>query len=393
MSQIVKLRRSSTGGNRPTNSQLQLGELAINTTDGKLYFAKSGSLGASIEEVLTTNSQNTGSLNLSGSLNVTGTEKLIGDLIVSGNVYISGTTELGGNIFPKEARGATLGTLERPFADIYVSSGSINIAGIVGQPNTTLSNVSGNILISAGGMQLIGSGAFNAQTGSFQFISGSMKQVGNYTQVGSYSLLGDKNITGSLKVSGSVNITGSLNISGLGTGSTTDNIVTYNPTTKVIGSITGLTASQVPTRYYGAFYDLTTQTGATNVGKAVQLGYTQNANGVSIVSGSRITVANAGVYNLQFSTQLFRNGGGSLTNTYMWFRVNGTNIPNSNTAWTTNANNGYTVATLNYVDTYNANDYVELMWMADGSNVELTYINAPSGLPSIPSIILTLTQV
>lgn len=393
MSQIVKLRRSSTGGNRPTNSQLQLGELAINTTDGKLYFAKSGSLSTSIEEVLTTNSQNTGSLNLSGSLNVTGTEKLIGDLIVSGNVYISGTTELGGNIFPKEARGATLGTLERPFADIYVSSGSINIAGIVGQPNTTLSNVSGNILISAGGMQLVGSGAFNAQTGSFQFISGSMKQVGDYTQVGSYSLLGNKNITGSLKVSGSVNITGSLNISGLGTGSTTDNIVTYNPTTKVIGSITGLTASQVPTRYYGAFYDTTTQSGTTNVSQAVQLGGTQHTNGVSVVNGSRITVTNAGVYNLQFSTQLFRTGGGNLVTTYFWFRVNGVDVTNSNTAVSTNANNGYTVASWNYVDVYDANDYVELIWMADEANVQLQSVTNPAGTPSIPSVILTLTQV
>jgi hypothetical protein len=200
-------------------------------------------------------------------------------------------------------------------------------------------------------------------------------------------------MNGNKTITGSLNITGSVNLKGLSTGSTSDRLLTINPTTNVVGSITGLTASQVPTRYYGAFYDLTTQTGATNVSKAVQLGYTEHANGVSIVSGSRITVANEGVYNLQFSTQLFRNGGGSLTNTYMWFRKNGTNIPNSNTAWTTNANNGYTVATLNYVDTYNANDYIELMWMADGSNVELTYINAPSGLPSIPSIILTLTQV
>ena len=94
MSQIVKLRRSSTGGNRPTNSQLQLGELAINTTDGKLYFAKSGSLSASIEEVVTTNAQNTGSLNLSGSFNLIGTENITGSLNVTGSLRVLGNTSL-----------------------------------------------------------------------------------------------------------------------------------------------------------------------------------------------------------------------------------------------------------------------------------------------------------
>jgi hypothetical protein len=307
--------------------------------------------------------------------------------IISGALSISGTTTLGGNIVPLTPRGATLGTLELPFADIFVSSGSINIAGIVGQPNTTLSNVSGNILISAGGMQLVGSGAFNAATGSFQFISGSMEQVGDYIQTGDYELLGNKSITGSL------NLSGSLNISSLITGATTDNIVTYNPTTKAVGSITGLTASQIPVRYYGAFYDLTTQTGSTNVSGSVMLGNTQNANGVSVVSGSRITVANAGVYNLQFSTQLYRSQGGTTVNTYFWFRINGVNVTNSNTMISTMTNNNYTVASWNYVDVYNAGDYVELMWMPTGQHVSLEYINSPAGLPSIPSVILTLTQV
>jgi cytoskeletal protein CcmA (bactofilin family) len=136
-------------------------------------------------------------------LATTGSNVFHGDQTISGSLHISGTTTLGGNIVPLAPRGATLGTLELPFADIYVSSGSINIAGIVGQPNTTLSNVSGNILISAGGMQLVGSGSFNATTGSFQYISGSMKQVGDYTQVGNYSISGSKSITGSLYLTGS----------------------------------------------------------------------------------------------------------------------------------------------------------------------------------------------
>ena len=80
MAQIVKLRRSSVSGQKPTNSNLQLGELALNTTDGKVYMAKSGSLGPSVEELISTNAVNTGSVNISGSLNLIGNETITGSL-------------------------------------------------------------------------------------------------------------------------------------------------------------------------------------------------------------------------------------------------------------------------------------------------------------------------
>ena len=41
MAQTIKLRRSSTSGAVPTTSQLSLGELALNTADGKIYMKKS----------------------------------------------------------------------------------------------------------------------------------------------------------------------------------------------------------------------------------------------------------------------------------------------------------------------------------------------------------------
>jgi len=40
MAQIIKVKQSSVAGKVPTTAQLQLGELAVNTTDGKLYFKK-----------------------------------------------------------------------------------------------------------------------------------------------------------------------------------------------------------------------------------------------------------------------------------------------------------------------------------------------------------------
>ena len=41
MAQTIKLKRSATAGGIPTTSQLELGEVAINTTDGKMYIKKS----------------------------------------------------------------------------------------------------------------------------------------------------------------------------------------------------------------------------------------------------------------------------------------------------------------------------------------------------------------
>ena len=43
MAQVIKVKQSSVAGKVPTTTQLQLGELALNTTDGKLYFKKNDS--------------------------------------------------------------------------------------------------------------------------------------------------------------------------------------------------------------------------------------------------------------------------------------------------------------------------------------------------------------
>ena len=51
MANTIRVKRSSVGGKVPTTSQLSLGELAVNTTDGKLYTRKETSGVASIVEI------------------------------------------------------------------------------------------------------------------------------------------------------------------------------------------------------------------------------------------------------------------------------------------------------------------------------------------------------
>ena len=51
MASIIKHKRSSTQGSRPTTSDLQLGEIAINTHDGKMFFKRDAGGSLSIVEV------------------------------------------------------------------------------------------------------------------------------------------------------------------------------------------------------------------------------------------------------------------------------------------------------------------------------------------------------
>ena len=95
MGQTVKLRRSAISGKIPINSQLQLGELSMNTTDGKIFLSKSGSNGPSVEEVIITNTQNFGNIDLVGDLTATNiSSSFIGDGGGLYNIPASGVTGL-----------------------------------------------------------------------------------------------------------------------------------------------------------------------------------------------------------------------------------------------------------------------------------------------------------
>ena len=67
MASIVQLKRSALSGKVPGTGSLNLGELALNTYDGKIFFRRSGSTDT-VQEVITTNVINTGSITITGAL-------------------------------------------------------------------------------------------------------------------------------------------------------------------------------------------------------------------------------------------------------------------------------------------------------------------------------------
>jgi hypothetical protein len=59
---VIRLRRSTTSGTTPLVSNLQTGELSINVYDGKLFFKRSKDGVNTVEQIFTTDTFTTGSL-------------------------------------------------------------------------------------------------------------------------------------------------------------------------------------------------------------------------------------------------------------------------------------------------------------------------------------------
>ena len=150
-----------------------------------------------------------------------------------------------------------------------------------------------------------------------------------------------------------------------------------------------------PVGYYGAFQDTTTQTAALiNTAYPVNLRVTDLSNGITIANNSKIKIANAGVYNIQFSLQLEKTGGSGNMIADIWLRKNGVNIDGTTgkVVLTGSANASPVVAAWNYVIAVSGNDSLELMWSTTNDNVVIKASSATSPHPSIPSAILTVTQ-
>jgi len=151
---------------------------------------------------------------------------------------------------------------------------------------------------------------------------------------------------------------------------------------------------------FGSFSDTTTQqVDAINTPKAMtfdQITPGVNgvvANGVSVVSSSRITVAVGGIYHLVYSAQLTKTDNGNDVMD-IWVRINGTDVPFSNSE-STLSTTLHLVSTSSWMLTLASGDYVQLMYTSADVNTHITAIPAQTGpvRPAGPSVITTLMQV
>jgi hypothetical protein len=152
---------------------------------------------------------------------------------------------------------------------------------------------------------------------------------------------------------------------------------------------------------FGSFYDTTSQYAAsTTTAYPITLNNTSFSNTVTIVSGSRITFAIGGYYNVQFSAQL-SNYDNAPQDIDIWFRQNGTDITNSNSKFGLAARKSagdpyHTIGTVNLFVQAAASDYVELVWRSSivssagaGAYIETYVAGTTPTRPATPSMIVT----
>jgi len=83
---IILQRRSNISGSMPTTSTMKVGEIALNTYDGTAFIYKSGS-SESIEQLVSTNSNTVGNINILGTGSF-GEVSVANDVNISGSIYI-----------------------------------------------------------------------------------------------------------------------------------------------------------------------------------------------------------------------------------------------------------------------------------------------------------------
>jgi len=128
-------------------------------------------------------------------------------------------------------------------------------------------------------------------------------------------------------------------------------------------------------------------------------------DGISVVSNSQITFAEPGIYNIAYSIQ-FKNTNNDLETIDVWFRLNGTDIADSNTRFAIPARKStgdpsYLVAvTPIMVDITAANQYVQIMWRVSNTAVTIEHLPAVTAspgvtpaIPATPSVIVGVTFI
>lgn len=168
---------------------------------------------------------------------------------------------------------------------------------------------------------------------------------------------------------------------------------------------TGATGAQGPAGadgvttlgHHGSFWDTEDQFMSSSSAQAMRLNSFEPTNcGVYVSTDTltRIYVTRAGTYNLQFSAQI-KTTSNQTKPVDIWLSKNGSAVPDSNTQFFAPDRRGIYIAAWNFVVPLQAGEYLELMWYSADSNLYLSQLDEQTdlGIPAVPSLILTLTQV
>ena len=372
------------------SSSVQVGASNNNVGQSTIY-SNAGAAGLAIHRTAGTMNNNFGGMNLIASASaITGNFNVGTAAMTVTNRMFSGSLGSGSLTFTNNMNAGQ--------GNNYIASGSYSGTGngatmlgnaVIGSFNSIFTNVEGRGMYAdfrsnvVGGQNLILTGSNNSAItasgggyfGRFNADDGIRNQTAeNIFLVGTGTSSANRK-TGFLIDSGSNTfVEGTLNVSG----------------SLTVQSGSTFFANGNKQFNVGAFQSNVTQSGSANVSQSVTFDTTDKAEGVSLVSNSQITFANAGTYSLTFSAQCDpETGAGDL---YIWLKKNGTNVANSATKLSL-ANNAAQLMTVNFVIDAAASDYYELVWESDSGDIILLAEAASGNIPAIPSVILTAVQV
>lgn len=379
---------TSTGAGGSVSSIIAGTGISVNSATGNVTVTNTGvtsilaGTGISI-------SGGTGTVTINSLTNGTVTAVNTGPGLVGGPFTVSGTISLA-------TTGVAVGTYTNPTISVDGYGRILTAAN-----GTSVSSVSGAlpITVSAGTSPVIGINPASTATCGAVLLSDAVNSTSSSTAATSLAVNTAYNIALAAIPKSCITAVGTL-ITGIGPSTPVALPVGTNGTVlTACSSCTGglfwgpntLTA----TPNYGNFLSSVNQTiTIPGTPQVVTLDTTVAANNFSVADGSRIVAAVAGVYNLQFSIQLLANPGGG-GNVEIWLSKNNVTVPGTNTRFSIKNTNEAEFAALNFVESLNAGDSLQLVWSTADVDNFLYAAPAPTALggPAIPSAIVTIVPV
>ena len=265
---------------------------------------------------------------------------------------------------------------------VTVESRNVVAVGSIGPASTTMTITAITSDRFFPGMILSGTGV---AAGTYVYLQLTSTAAAVATPTGSGGGVGTFTFT----VSSAANIEARDFISGTGIAANTRVVSIVGTTVTTDIALTGAVSGTVtfrPWGYQGTYSVSPSQT--------VAAGTT-----ISGTTNTKITVAQSGVYNIQFSLQ-FTNPDNAVQDIDIWFAKNGVTIPKSNSQFSIGArksagNPSHLITALNYFVDLLAGDYVEILWHTTNSAVYMEAIAEQTSplRPATPSAIVTVSFV
>ena len=173
----------------------------------------------------------------------------------------------------------------------------------------------------------------------------------------------------------------------------------FNRLNTNVNNLTGDTGGRYLQFPYAAVQRTTDKTLVANTATQITFNVNDFLNGCANDGTDGIRVTYSGIYNYQFSVQ-FANTSTSIHEAWIWLRVNGVDVPGTGSRFSVpnrhGGIDGYLIAAANFYVELQAGDTVEMWSAVDNVAVYMEAYAAqtsPFAMPSIPSVVATLTFV